>query len=223
MLPHCREVASRHGGEPGFDGAPRSSEELKVSVTFAADEPPVTSMTPVGSPDNRRRIGKARGEIVASGAERGRDFPAGRRSRAGGRNAILLTLGMVGAIAAVVLPVARPDLVLRALPRLAPVFAAAGLAVNLRGLAFERVTARFDDIGGARFLAVEGILRNVAAQARAAPRLRITLSDAKGRPVYFWTTGSGVKSLQAGEAAPFRARLAAPPADAQSVTVDFAS
>jgi hypothetical protein len=222
MLAHCREVARLHDGERGLDRPRGNGEELKVSVTFLADESLVTSMTSVASPDNQRRIGKAQGENVAGATSAARRLPAASRSGARRGRAILAALGIIGGIVLVALPVARPDLVLRALPRLAPVYAAAGLTVNLRGLAFERVTARFDDIGGGRFLAVEGILRNVAAEARDAPRLRVTLSDAKGRPVYFWTTGSGVKTLAAGETAPFRARLAAPPAEAQSVTVDFA-
>jgi hypothetical protein len=65
------------------------------------------------------------------------------------------------------------------------------------------------------------VLRNVSKEMRDAPRLRVTLSDAQARPVYFWAATSGVKALPPGEAAPFRARLAAPPPEAQSVTVDF--
>jgi hypothetical protein len=111
--------------------------------------------------------------------------------------------------------------VLGVLPRLADAYAAVGLKVNLRGFEFAHVTARFEDVGNGRFLAVEGVLRNVSRDTRDAPRLRVALSDAKARPVYFWAATSGIKALPPGETAPFRARLAAPPLEAQSVTVDF--
>ena len=112
---------------------------------------------------------------------------------------------------------------MRLLPRMAEVYASIGLPVNLRGLAFEHVAARVEEAGKGRFLTVEGLLRNVAHAERDAPRLRFVLADGAGRPVYTWTASSGIKALPSGETAPFRARLAAPPGEAQKVTVDLAS
>ena len=129
---------------------------------------------------------------------------------------------MLVLVVAIAYALAAPRTVLRFLPRLAQAYAAIGLEVNLRGFGFDHVSARFEEVGGARFLAIEGVLRNVAQEARDAPRVRLTLSDAHGVPVYVWAATSGVKALPPGETAPFRARLAAPPAEAQSVTVDFA-
>jgi hypothetical protein len=133
----------------------------------------------------------------------------------------LVALGIGFAVILVAGAFARPGIVVRLLPRLAQAYAAVGMRVNLRGFELEHVTARFEEVAGGRFLAVEGILRNVAPEARDAPRLRVTLSDANARPIYFWTTSSGVKALPQGEVAPFRARLAAPPLEAREVTVDF--
>jgi hypothetical protein len=116
---------------------------------------------------------------------------------------------------------AKPGMLVRLLPRTAEVYAAIGVPVNLRGLAFEHVAARFEEAGKGRFLTVEGLLRNVARGNRDVPRLRLSLADAAGRSVYTWTASSGIKALPPGETAPFRARLAAPPTEAQAVTVDL--
>jgi hypothetical protein len=118
---------------------------------------------------------------------------------------------------------AKPGMVVRLLPRMAEVYASIGLPVNLRGLAFEHVAARVEEAGKGRFLTVEGLLRNVTREERDVPRLRLALADSAGRPVYTWTASSGIKALRPGETAPFRARLAAPPAEAQKITVDLAS
>jgi hypothetical protein len=166
-----------------------------VSVTFAASAPLAKSGASMRISAPPGRIGVGRGKIVA-----------------------LAGLAVTAILAVLAL---APGGVLRVLPGLEPAYAALGFSVNLRGLEFERVTAKLEDVGGGRFLAVEGILHNIGKEARDAPRLRVTLSDAQGRPIYFWVTGSGVKSLAPGETAPFRARLAAPPLEAQSATVDF--
>jgi hypothetical protein len=113
-------------------------------------------------------------------------------------------------------------MVVRLLPRMAEVYASIGLPVNVRGLAFEHVAARVEEAGKGRFLTVEGLLRNVTREERDVPRLRLVLADSAGRPVYTWTASSGIKALPPGETAPFRARLAAPPAEAQKITVDLA-
>jgi hypothetical protein len=122
----------------------------------------------------------------------------------------------------VVLAVAKPAGVIRVLPRLASLYALAGAPVNLRGLDFDHVTARFQDAAGTRFLVVEGIIRNVAREARRPAKLRVVVTGADGRALYRWTTHSGVGSLEPGQVAPFRARLAAPPSEARGVMVDFA-
>jgi hypothetical protein len=165
-------------------------------------------------------IGVVEGDIVAAafGWKRSAvvDSAKAKRHR--------LFLCVAGALVAVSVAgglLAKREPIVRAFPQLAPAYAALGLVTNLRGFEFGHVSARFEDLGGGRFLAVEGVLRNVTKQTRDAPRLRISLSDAKGTPIYFWAASSGVKALPAGGAAPFHAKLAAPPAEAQSVTVDF--
>ncbi|MFI5013999.1 MAG: FxLYD domain-containing protein [Hyphomicrobiales bacterium] len=154
------------------------------------------------------------GELLA-----GNGAPGGPRRGVAGR--LLVALGIGLPIMIVVCAFAKPRMMVRLLPRTAQIYAAVGAPVNIRGFDFEHVTARFEETGDGRFLEVEGSLRNVARAAGDAPRLRIALRDAKGGQVYFWTASSGVKALRPGEVAPFRARLAAPPPEALTVTVDF--
>ncbi len=132
--------------------------------------------------------------------------------------------GLIAGFAALVLlgAWAKPGMVVRLLPRMAEVYASMGLPVNLRGLTFEHVAARMEEAGKGRFLTVEGLLHNIAREERDVPRLRLVLADNAGRPVYTWIATSGIKTLPPGETAPFRARLAAPPAEAQKITVDLA-
>ena len=195
-------------------------EEFGVSVTFVASNPLPGSGVSTENSTIRSGIVAARGEIVAGTYGR-HPSPAANRPRARRSRLFPGLIGLLVAAALVSYVIARPEPVLRLFPRLAPAYAALGLKVNLRGFEFEHVTARFEDVGGGRFLAVEGILRNVGRNVLDAPRLRVTLSDARGMAVYFWAANSGVKALPPGAAAPFRARLAAPPLEAQSATVDF--
>jgi hypothetical protein len=47
------------------------------------------------------------------------------------------------------------------------------------------------------------------------------LRGAEGQMLYTWSNDPPLPSLAAGDAVPFRARLAAPPADAREVLVRF--
>ena len=154
---------------------------------------------------------------------RDEDSAAARQLRATRRRKLRLAVLGVGLGTLLLLGTwAKPGMVVRLLPRMAEVYASIGLPVNLRGLVFEHVAARLDEAGKGRFLTVEGLLRNVASEELDVPRLRVILADRAGRPVYRWIASSGIKALPPGETAPFRARLAAPPAEAQKVTVDLA-
>jgi hypothetical protein len=180
--------------------------EEPVSVVVGADDPVAGGIARTECPIPRWSLSTRRGEIVAA--------PALPRPR------WWVACGLVAAMA--LLAAAKPAAVIRVLPRLASVYALAGAPVNLRGLAFDHVTARFQDAAGTRFLVVEGIIRNVAREARKPAKLRVVVTGADGRALYRWTAHSGIASLEPGQVAPFRARLAAPPTEAQGVTVDFA-
>ncbi|WP_296706295.1 DUF3426 domain-containing protein [Rhodoblastus sp.] len=112
--------------------------------------------------------------------------------------------------------------IVRLAPAAAPLYTALGLGVNLRQMAIEKVTSRLADEDGRQILIVEGGIRNLAEAPRVAPRMRLSVLDATGREIYFWTAAPPKARLAVGETAQFRARLAAPPKEGSDVRVRFA-
>lgn len=111
--------------------------------------------------------------------------------------------------------------VVRLWPRAATGYAAFGLPVNLRGLAFENFRTITINDGFQTVLGVEGEITNRRAQATKLPSIRLAIQDAHGRSLYSWVVTAQKPRLAAGETVVFRARLAAPPAAGREVLVDF--
>jgi hypothetical protein len=176
-----------------------------LSATPESAEYVIHAVATTHSVKSRRFLSERRGKIVA------------RRRRPG-----LLFMVVATSLAIAIAALAKPNVVVTLLPRLAKVYAAVGMPVNLRGIGLDHVSARFEEAAGGRFLVVEGVLHSVSRGTLDVPRLRMTLLDDNGRSVYFWIASAGIKALAPGEAAPFRARLAAPPPESHQVTVDFA-
>jgi hypothetical protein len=114
---------------------------------------------------------------------------------------------------------ARADVV-RYLPQTASLFAAVGLPVNLRQLAFEDVHVTRDAQGGSPMLAVEGKIVSKASRTVEVPRLRFAARNAEGREVYSWTARPERNVLHPGESLSFRS-FAKPPEDAADILVRF--
>jgi predicted Zn finger-like uncharacterized protein len=127
-------------------------------------------------------------------------------------------LALVAANAAVV--AWRADVV-RLLPQTASLYAAIGLPVNLRGLAFDNIRMSRVEHEGVSVLVVEGSIVNVTGRPVEIPRLRLAVRNEAKNEVYAWTMQPNRSILAAGEALPFRSRLASPPADAREVQVRF--
>lgn len=111
--------------------------------------------------------------------------------------------------------------VVRTFPQTASLYAAIGLPVNLRGLAFENVRSESETHEGVQVLVIEGTIVNVAGRAVDVPRLRFAVRNPAGYEVYAWTALPGRTRLGAGEVLPFRTRLASPPADARDIVARF--
>ena len=111
--------------------------------------------------------------------------------------------------------------IVRLLPQTAAVYAAVGLPVNLRGLAFDNIRLSRAEQEGVDVLMVEGTIVNVASRPVEVPQLRLALHNGAKREVYAWTTAPGRSILAPGDALPFKSRLASPPADAREVQVRF--
>jgi hypothetical protein len=111
--------------------------------------------------------------------------------------------------------------------RLAPVaargYAAIGLPVNLRGLAFNDLHTSLLETEGRRVLTIEGALVNLRGQKTEVPDMRIAVLDADEREIYVWTTRPPKAALEPREETSFRLRLASPPPGAREVMVRFAS
>jgi predicted Zn finger-like uncharacterized protein len=141
----------------------------------------------------------------------------GRRSaRLPGLPTIILVLA--GSIAALLnwrVPVVR------FVPQTASLFSAVGLPVNLRGLNFDDVRTSVETKDGVTVLVVEGMIVNETRQPLEVPRLRFAVRNAGGYEVYAWTALPAEPVLAPGNHAPFRSRLASPPADAQDIIVRF--
>ncbi|MBB4198818.1 hypothetical protein CCR94_09080 [Rhodoblastus sphagnicola] len=112
--------------------------------------------------------------------------------------------------------------IVKIVPGAAPVYAALGLKVNLRQMDVLGVTARLVEEDGRKILLVEGQIKNIDANPRTPPRMRLAVEDGQGREIYFWTAAPPKSRLSPGENAYFRARLAAPPDEGAEVRVRFA-
>ena len=147
-----------------------------------------------------------------------------RRERArnqpgSGRPSITTVLVLLFAINAALLGW-RTDVV-RAMPQTASLFAAIGLPVNLRGLAFSDVTTITEMHDGVTMLLVQGTITNISRQPRDVPRIRLAMKNDKGTEVYTWTSLPERTVLAPGDSQPFQTRLASPPPDGRVVEVRF--
>jgi predicted Zn finger-like uncharacterized protein len=111
--------------------------------------------------------------------------------------------------------------VVRFLPQTASLYAAIGLPVNLRGLAFAEVASATETHDGVPVLVVEGTIVNAKDRAAEVPRLRFSVRNQRGQEVYAWTALPSRSVLAPGETLPFRSRLASPPPEAHDVLVRF--
>ncbi len=144
--------------------------------------------------------------------------PRRRQSRwpiSGWTAAILLLLAInIGLVAF------RADIV-RLFPQTAPVYAAIGFEVNLRGLVFTEIVTRKDAQDGTSMLVVEGVIKSTSKRDITVPRLRFAIRDAKGHEIYSWTAQPTRSTIAPGTTMPFRSRLASPPPEAHAVLVRF--
>jgi hypothetical protein len=114
----------------------------------------------------------------------------------------------------------RADFV-RALPHTASFYAAIGMPVNLRGVAFDELTTNTEQDEGVPILVVEGNVTNNAGKMIDVPRLRFAVRNSAREEIYSWTAVPPRAALAAGEAVASRTRLASPPADAHDVLLRF--
>ncbi|PLX38576.1 MAG: hypothetical protein C0606_10345 [Hyphomicrobiales bacterium] len=101
--------------------------------------------------------------------------------------------------------------IVEGVPDLAGFYEMVGLEVNLRGLEIEGVTTKRDFEAGVPVLIVEGDIRNITAEKRPVPMIRLALLGAREDEVYAWSVTPSTTSLPPGDVVHFRSRLASPP------------
>jgi hypothetical protein len=114
----------------------------------------------------------------------------------------------------------RADVV-RFVPQTASLYAAIGLPVNLRGLAFANVASTTEAHDGVPVLVVEGAIVSTGERVAEVPRLRFSVRNRNGQEIYAWTALASRSVLAPGETLAFRSRLASPPPEAHDVLVRF--
>jgi predicted Zn finger-like uncharacterized protein len=121
-----------------------------------------------------------------------------------------------------VLVIWRGDVV-RLLPQTAAFYRMVGLEVNLRGLAFRDLKITNETVDGKPVLVIEGVIEGQTRKPVELPRLRFSVRDAQGAEIYAWNAVLEQTTLQPGERAWFKSRLASPPPEGRNIDVRFFS
>jgi predicted Zn finger-like uncharacterized protein len=146
--------------------------------------------------------------------------PRGTAPR-GARKGNVMTWAAAAGIAALVSLGVWRQAVVDLVPDLAGLYAVAGLPVNIRGLEFRDVNTVETTENGVPLLVVRGTIENVTEEDVDVPRLRLAVRGTSGREIFVWTAMPSKQELSAGEALPFFAQLASPPAEGREVAVRF--
>jgi predicted Zn finger-like uncharacterized protein len=208
VTPEAEETSASEEAPPDLS-ANDTGNDWDAAAGAAEPVPPVRD-------DAAERERDAWVRAMASGGAKHGPAMAPRWRAVAGSLAILAVLAAVGAAVW-----GRAHLV-RMVPATAALYAAVGLPVNLRGIEFRGVRSELVGGGAETFLIVEGEVANISGRDAPVPPIEIGLRGAEGQMLYTWSNDPPVPSLAAGDAVPFRARLAAPPAEARQVLVRFA-
>lgn len=198
---------------PGGAAAPARDEARSSGTTAPAEAITVAATTGAGPPAEAPRR-----------ARRGRrEAPVARVPASAFLDARRAGLALVGALVVLGGIIAARAEIARVLPPTARLFAAIGLPVNLRGLAFTGLRA--ETVAGAEgaALEVEATVANLRGAVTEVPPLEIAVQGADGQPLYTWTVAPPRPSLAASDSMPVRARLASPPPEGRQVSIRFAT
>jgi predicted Zn finger-like uncharacterized protein len=107
-------------------------------------------------------------------------------------------------------------------PQSSSFYAAIGMPVNVRGLAFSDVTYAMTTEDGQPVLSLAGKLANITTHELPLPMLRVDLNDDQKRSLYHWTFDTGASTLAAGGSLQFVTRLSNPPVETRNLMLRFA-
>ena len=215
----CKETwfVVREPEEPEAAPPIDDSPDVPTIDEDAGAPEPFSSAPPEPEQDQEYPASKAEDRLRAvARAAKSRSGPA-RRVPAAGPLLCLAVLFIAGSV------LWGRTHVVRAFPAAAALYASVGLPVNLRGLEFRAVRSELVAEGADTLLVVEGEIANISGRDASVPPIEIGLRGAEGQMLYTWTNDPPRPTLMTSGTTPFRARLAAPPADARQVLVRFAA
>lgn len=155
--------------------------------------------------------------ISARAAARLDEAPAATHRRWPARPLLAAAAAAMACVALAAVVLDRVAIV-RAVPRTAALYAAAGWPVNVVGLAFTRLTP---ERLASSDVKLHGALRNVAGRRVAVPRLAFEVRDGAGAPLVAWSESVPVATLAAGREYPFVSTPHRLPTESRTVLVHF--
>ncbi len=111
--------------------------------------------------------------------------------------------------------------IVRAVPQTAALFELVGLEVNLVGLDFQDLAWEREVENGTPVLIISGRIVNVSDVGAYVPAVKLSLLTGEKDELFSWVTEPEARTLEAGTAVDFAARLASPPDEATNVMVRF--
>jgi hypothetical protein len=202
------------------DWAPAATEPPRADPKQAQRYEPGTAHRP--SPDAGGPPGlpdtKAASIAAADAAAGGAPASLGRRLlRVVSALLSLAVIGGIGAFAAI-----ERETVARFLPGAAPLYAAVGYPVNVRGLDFRKVESVWVDEDGRLELEVRGEVHNISSSERPIGAIAVDLQDKTGRTITRWFAYPRSQRVSRGGFTKFAVRVT-PPAEAPAgLKVHFA-
>jgi predicted Zn finger-like uncharacterized protein len=193
-------AADAEPASPGSEGGTEVIDSVAVAPTDPADAPK--------APEDIESVAARRAIEQARRSRFGLRFP-------GWPMTVLMLLLIDLALVAW-----RADIV-RMAPQTASLYAALGMQVNLRGLAFTDVRTQAQAQEGVSVLLVQGRIVSTAKRSVEVPRLRFAALNESGSEIYTWTALPGRSLLGPGESLDFQSRLASPPPETREVLVRF--
>ena len=150
-----------------------------------------------------------------------RDLPSAKAERRHRRVPRGVTLGLAS-LALVSLTIGARARIVQLVPRTAALYGAAGLPVNLRGLAFRGVHSQRLEPSAADVV-VSGDIRNVTHGRVRIPRLTFVVRDRDGNEIARWSETAPARLLAAGRTLSFASTPHAVPPESRAVLVEFES